>query len=289
MTWKQIIARFTGMKRMIFPHPLREHAFLLKGEYHSWAEARDNSFGYEDADLVERVATHNKVREDLGERGFLLGDRELQILSALMVAANHLSKRDLEIIDIGGELGGYYRSLSRFFSQNLNWTVLETEAMASKGNELFSTTSLSFTHDETILSKRRDQLDIILASGVLQCLQNPAVFFEQICEANAPYIIVSVLPLITKRKDILTCRLVKTDSYEESYPLWIFSKARWIEILQHRYVIMYQWQVSKSDTLSDGTTVNYSGFLLERKPIIEGDHRYGTNEPNETRSHFGGR
>lgn len=271
---KSLIKKFVppilmDAKRAMLSPKRRLCGYFLKGSFASWSDALQASSGYAAPDLVDRVAERNLAQARAcveGETTF--EERDVQILSSLLVAANRTEKTSLHVVDLGGALGGFYRSLQRVWPSKvrLRWTVLETETMAAKGNELFASEALSFIHDDSYLERNRDGVDIVLASGVLQCLEKPHVIFDGIAKCGAKHCIVSILPLIDRASDILTMRIVRGTDYEESYPLWAFSEPQWLDVLQRHHTILMRWKVTNpADVLDDGTRVACHGFLLERK------------------------
>jgi putative methyltransferase (TIGR04325 family) len=245
-----------------------EEAYLLRGEFSSWKHALENANGYEDPLLVRRVVERNLTSlQAVLDGDVSISHREQQILSAMFVALSRLNKLDFRVLDFGGELGFFYWSLKRFLNGNHNlcWTVLETEAMARQGAQLFASENLHFIADQSILSQQQDQIDVVLASGALQCVEDPAGMFQRLANTNAPYMIISIFPMISAARDVLTVRVLNSLFCNETYPLWMFSESVWRGILNSRHRVVMEWRLDKFDTLESGSPVRYFGFLLERR------------------------
>ena len=230
----------------------------LRRPFEFWDEAMRHCSGYEDPKLIENIVQRN-VAED-GPGRLVLTDRDLQIVSAVLVAANRSRKTAIHVLDFGGELGSFFRTLVRLAACGpiTKWTVIETLAMIEKGRALFAKHGLDFRDS----LKGGDPADIVLASGSLQCVENPRATFEELALAGADQIVLSIVPLIPQPSDVLTARPRQGG---HSYPLWMFSELRFRAMISHRHNIVAEWDVPKEDTLHDGTNVRYYGFLIETK------------------------
>lgn len=239
----------------------------LRGDYTSWDAALEIAQGYEDIGLIERVAARNIADAKRFATGdFSIQEREAQVFTALLVSMQRLGRRG-RIVDLGGEMGGFYRSLRRFLGHNLDWIVIETPAMVAVARELFTADGLTFTHDIAALLENKS--DIVLASGVLQSLQHPHQMMSRIENSGAPFVVLTVHPFIGGDQDRLTVRTVTTPEYVKSYPLWMFSKVRWFEEWGHFKIVM-EWSIDKADILENGEPVRYVGMLLSRPPLSQG-------------------
>jgi putative methyltransferase (TIGR04325 family) len=223
----------------------------LEGRYATWDQAVSETLGYEDHSLVERAA------QKLQGWSLELTERDFQIAAAIMSATLELGKKDIHVVDYGGELGRYYFSTRSIVpsSIELRWTVVETPSMVSIGKSRYENDELSFSTDRQLLSSA----DVVCASGVLQCLENPREVFR---EVHAPYICVTIFPFISETKDVLTARFTRVPGHKESYPIWLFSDT-WMDLFQMNHEIVMQWGLDKSDEF-EGRSVRYKGFLLRR-------------------------
>jgi putative methyltransferase (TIGR04325 family) len=243
-----------------------KHGLFLHGLFSMWSEAAEKAAGYRDSALIERVAARNVMESKVAERQHHgLSDRDAQIFSAILIAVANLElTRPVEVLDFGGEMGGVFRALARLLKKRLLcWTVLETTEMATRATAAFRRDDLNFTSDDTVLTKG---FDIVLASGSLHCVDDPTTMFRRFINTNASYMILNILPLVRSLdRDFATVRIVRSDTYEESYPLWLFSENVWRRRLEEEFRIVMEWSVAKTDYLKSGEAVCYQGFLLERK------------------------
>jgi putative methyltransferase (TIGR04325 family) len=209
------------------------------------------------------VVARNLKEEKAGADGrVFFSDRELQVYAALSTVFSRIRSRPLRVLDWGGELGAYQRSLKGLWGENnaVHWTVLETPTMAAAGTRHFSTKDLEFTSNRSVLT---NGCDVVLASGVLQCLEDPAAAWTELSASSCPYIILTIFPLIARARDVLTVRGSGAKGSRGDYPLWVFSEAAWRIAFSSKYRIVMEWALDKNDRLQSGDPVKYRGFLLE--------------------------
>ena len=244
-----------------------EYGLFLRGQFPTWSEASAKAVGYTDSNLIERVAIRNVNQSRIAEWGHhSLSDRDAQIFSAILIAVANLgATRPIRVLDFGGEMGGFFRDLTPLLLEKnlMQWTVLETPEMAAKAMAAFRQENLTFTSDHSVFA---NNFEIILASGSLHCVEDPTTMFRRFINTNASYMVMNTLPLVRSiSRDFATVRIVRTDTYQESYPLWLLSEPVWRRRLNEDFQILMEWSVAKTDQLESGEAVSYQGFLLERR------------------------
>lgn len=231
--------------------------------YTTWREATEQCGSYEDTALIESVFRRNLSGQTA--EPVVLTDRDLQVLAAVFLALARTGLPDNRVVDYGGEFGGFYRTMRRL-SANLpisKWTVVETPKMIERA-AVFAEGALEFISDIP------SRAEIILASGALQCVEDPARVFQRLAATNATAVILSIVPLVSKVRHTITA-----GTGSRNYPLWMFSDHLFRRMIDKNFTIIAEWDVPKHDTMHDNTSVRYGGFLLERKPELPPRHPTG--------------
>lgn len=225
----------------------------LLDPFPSWQAAVAACSGYEDENLIRSIRERNLAEQ--AAEPIELTDRDMQMFTALLVAIQRINKPDIRVIDFGGELGGFYRTLIALADKApiAQWTVVETPAMVAAGAQ-FQSETLTFS-----TTMPAAKADIIIASGVLQCVENPRRILADFIHNNADYVIISIHPFIPGNRDLVTARPERPN-----YPLWMFSESSFRDFIRPQYKSVAEWTVPKDDVLPDGTKIRYRGMLLTR-------------------------
>lgn len=208
-----------------------EGAYGFFGDFSSWAEARQQSDGYDAAQILEKVCTSTlKVKNGqcAYERDSVCFDQIqhewieplAKCLSLLALEYNN----SLNIIDFGGSLGSTYFTLRNMLSKlsNAHWNVIEQSHFVEKGNALIADAVLKFYSSVEECLKISDS-KILLLSGVIQYIENPYQLLDQLVTNNFDYIIFDRTPFINRNHDRLTIQYVPPGIYAASYPCWFFT------------------------------------------------------------------
>lgn len=251
------LARFLGAD--IVP----SSRYSLRGNFQSWQEASRKAVGYQDAELVAAAVRRNREERPANGQAFWR-DREIQIFSALSFAMERLAPVAdvIRVLDFGGEMGALHRLYREAWKRNdVRWTVLETPAMSAAGKANFEDPYLQFTDDPERLAGNSD---ILIASGVLQCLENPSEIWSRIAGSETSFVILTIFPTAIIERDALTVRGEDPSTGLGDYPLWVFSSEKWLTTFRETHEMLMEWKVDKSDRLETGEEVSYSGFLMKK-------------------------
>jgi putative methyltransferase (TIGR04325 family) len=99
------------------------------------------------------------------------------------------------------------------------------------------------------------------AAGVLQYLEQPHVWLEEVIDAGFQTILLDRTALTDGQHDRLTIQRVGSSIYPASYPAWFFARARLLEAFRGSYELVEEFDAIDRANLS-GT--RYKGFLFER-------------------------
>lgn len=207
------------------------------GDYKNWEELVAMSGGYEAKtilDITKNSLLKIKNGEAVYERDSVLFDKKLypfSIISALLYAAVEC-KGSLNVLDFGGSLGSTYYQVRDLIppSVKLQWSVVEQKEYVTCGKDLFENEILQFhyTIKESLSSKKAD---VLILSSVIQYLEKPHDFLNEIKEYGFKYIILDRTSFIKNdQPDRLTLQIVPVHIYEALYPAWFFNERK---LMQH--------------------------------------------------------
>ena len=227
------------------------------------------SNGYNADNILQKVlAASLRVKEGdaLFERDSVLFYEKKycwELLAALMwIAAQY--DGSLNIIDFGGSLGStYYQNKSFLDSlKHIQWNVVEQPSFVQKGQQSFESESLRFYRsiDECMQSSQKE-LQAILLSGVLQCLEQPYSLLMEIIERKIRYIVVDRTGFtLHNRKDRLTVQIVHPQIYRGSYPCWFFNEAKFLRFFSESGYVL-RGDFFTSDVANIPSV--FKGFIFE--------------------------
>jgi putative methyltransferase (TIGR04325 family) len=205
---------------------------VFSGDYPDWATASARCKGYDDEAILASVieATRAVVRgEALYERDSQLSDRieySWPLLASLLRVASE--SKPLRVIDFGGSLGSSLRQNHRYLSGlSLQWKIVEQSRFVDAGRREFTTDTLSFF--ETISEAAATGVDVVIAAGVLNHIENPDDVLRQILECGAPYLIIDRTMVVDEPRDVIAIQRVPARIYEATYPVRKFGHADFIQ------------------------------------------------------------
>jgi putative methyltransferase (TIGR04325 family) len=224
---------------------LRRPGFF--GDYATFADAVAASNGYSSPDITSHTARSIPTGD-----GIHVGLRGQQVLAAFAA----IGAGRLRVLDVGGANAGYYFMLRRWLPP-CEWTVLETaemcEAMRSTG------IPVEYVSDADHLP---NDFDVVMMSGVLQCLTEPYDALRQF-GMKGRYAILNRIPLIDR--DRITIQRVRNTSYAASYPAWFFNRQVFMHEVSRFADIVMRWDVTEDCVYLDGRRVCFQGMLIERR------------------------
>lgn len=201
------------------------------GNYPNWQIAKEQAGGYDSDIILDKVRESTlKVKngEAVYERDSVIFDEieySWPLLAGIMwIAAQNDSK--LDIIDFGGALGSSYYQNRKFLNEleHFSWNIVEQDHFVECGRESFENDQLHFfnTIDKCIESV--GTVNVMLLSSVIQYLESPYRFIEEMIKYRIPFIVLDRTSLNIESKDVLTIQRVRESIYKASYPCWFFDK-----------------------------------------------------------------
>lgn len=175
---------------------LMGRGITFTSEFSSWAEARKRCDGYDDATILERVMAATLAVRD-GRAAFRRDATIIEaaqppfpVLTMLLWAALQRGG-SLSVLGFGGALGSSYFQYRPFFSETtrLSWMVVEQPHFVDAGRRDFQDGILGFqyTLDDTWATSTPE---LVLISGVLQYLPDPAGMVTQIVNRLPAFVVI---------------------------------------------------------------------------------------------------
>jgi putative methyltransferase (TIGR04325 family) len=245
------------------------------GNYQSWDTLTSISGGYEANTILDKTRDallKVKNGEAVYERDSVLFDKKVYpypLISALLYAAVD-ADQTLNVIDFGGSLGSTYYQVRDFIPEavNLHWSVVEQENYVRCGQELFEDDTLKF-HYTIRESLASNKADVLLLSGVLQYLEKPYAFIQEVLNYNFKYIIIDRTAFINENEaDRLTLQIVPPEIYEARYPAWFFNEKKFVSQFPnyHFKAEFTSYVEGEQEMKIDGQPAGYDkGFFLVRR------------------------
>lgn len=242
---------------------LKKKGYRWYGNYQSFEEAKAKSTGYESADIIQKTLSNNKKEIQQND---VSNVTNMQLICSVFICINHIQNKSINILDFGGATGFHYKLIKNYLSSaiKLKYTICETKELVKKATAIFSTNELSFIDD--ISDYHDSKPDIVMISGTLQYLDEPASVLETLIKLDPKFIIVNRFPVIYSSNDRLTIQHVPKSVYNGSYPCWFFSLPKWESILKNykQYYLMIKWDTKSEYVFLDGKKVYYVGYMLKR-------------------------
>lgn len=236
------------------------------GHYTSWAAARQQCKGYDDAAILEKVRASTlavKDRTDLFERDGRISEHPSRswpmLAQVLRVAAMH--GNTLKVLDVGGSLGSVYFQHRALLShiRPLRWCVVEQAHYVRTGNADIAIEELKFYPDPESMIGAEGMPDVLLLSCVLPYVESPYEFLDKMMQLKVPVMIVDDTYFNPAPGDRLTIQKVPPVYYEASYPAWFLDHEKVKALVSTRYMIETEYSNEQSLYLY-GEKVEYRGF-----------------------------
>jgi putative methyltransferase (TIGR04325 family) len=247
--------------------------------YSSYQEAMqdtENPDGYELDNIVKlEFLRTKKIKEELEQPDYIkISDVDLKGRVSLSAFVN---KKKITVIDLGGGCGRHYFFKRKLLAPDieLNWYVVETPAMCNYGKSL-ENGELRFRDNLADTIKEAGHIDMVYASGVLQCVDKPWEFLDFITSCKADFIFFHRLALSNK-KDVTVIHkysLSWNGTYQlpegvedriVAYPFSFIEKKRFFETLQKTYSILMEFSEQSGVFPVKGEELTGLGLLCKLK------------------------
>lgn len=236
---------------------MSERKYGYFGNYKSWQEAMKDSTGYDNPIILEKVKNailKVKSGEAVYERDSVLFDKieySYPLLAYLLYIAS-ANNNKLNVVDFGGSLGSTYFQCRKFMNhlKQLKWSIVEQKHFVACGQQLFEDDVLTF-YDTFGECYRAENPNVVLLSGVLQCLENPYGVLSEIMSCGVEYLVFDRTPFIDQ-SDRITVQIVPPEIYESVYPIWFFNHELFHRFFDGKYELLDETDSFEEAQLEDG-------------------------------------
>lgn len=250
MALGQLIKKFVPPVMKDFVKYLRREKYLYYfGEFSSFVEAEQECLfgGYTAPNIIDQVdAATQQVRngEALYEQDgicFYEVNNNYELLAALLYVKASLGR--LSVLDFGGALGSTYFRYRKLLEEiEATWCVVEQKHYIDRGREKVPEIPFYYTMDEALESP--DCPNVLLLSGVLQYLDEPYRWFEDMLSKGFAYIILdeTAFNIDEKAKNQIMLQHVPANIYKAIYPVNLLGQNELNAFIgQAGYEIAWEW------------------------------------------------
>lgn len=234
---------------------------------------------YEEAELIEVIFKKTKrFSENLKSEVIPIWETAAYSLLSVINPIIESKANQITVLDFGGACGAHYFHLRSLIDKSLklNWVVIETPTMVKYAKEL-ETTELSFFDNFAEGINKIGKVDLLHASGTLQCVDNPQKYLEEIIRCNAKWLLFNRLGLNKLDRDIVTIHSSKLswngigelpEGYIDrwiKYPFNFQSEAKFLNVLEEKYSIVAKFNDQSGMYAVDGEEIVGYGLLCKLK------------------------
>lgn len=231
----------------------------------TWAQAESLSKGYDDERLMQELSRLPSGRVD-SQLSDHLGVRYVELLAAIATAVLNQGPTHLRVLDVGGGDANMFKAIEHIIGGWISeWVVLETPACAARFECGDRDPRLRWT--AALDSVESDTWDVVLISGALQYLPDPAQSLRRFAETSNNVIVMRT-PLHDGAEHVPAVQRPRGSGYVEadsSMPVWFLSRDRLLSSVQDKATIVYQWETQSEAWSFSGRILNLSGFVLRAK------------------------
>ncbi|HXU26888.1 MAG TPA: methyltransferase, TIGR04325 family, partial [Bacteroidia bacterium] len=236
------------------------------GDFKNWNEALAQSSGWDSSKILKKVKqTSLQVKNGLAvyEQDGVVFDKQKYDFPVLAGFLRAVNNKSICLVDFGGSLGSHYHQMKSFFPKDIKikWNIVEQKAYVDCGKKEFENDELKFYYSVKDCKMEGDK-DLFFSSGVIQYLENPYKFIEEIVGFGFKNIVLDRVFFIANSPDRIV--LQKADPsvfYDASFPAWILNEDKFINKFLSKYTLVSDFKSEDADNKIDGIRVYHKGFI----------------------------
>ncbi|CAN4273384.1 Putative methyltransferase, LIC12133 family [Methylophilaceae bacterium] len=240
------------------------------GTYPNWQAAEKEAIGYDADEILQKVIEKTRLvvsGEVAYERDGIAFDEPVYCypLIALLLRVTTENNNKLTVLDFGGSLGSTYYQCRSFLQgvSVLKWGVVEQSHFVEAGKMHFANEILSF-HNSFDDFSAKFQPNVVILSGVLQCLSEPFVVLEKAIIGEADYIVIDRTPFIDEGDTVLTLQKVPKHIVDSSYPVWLFNEVEFKNVFFGKFSEIATFDAIDSTIGYGRLKANFKGIMFKR-------------------------
>lgn len=235
----------------------------------NWEQARQESQGYEETDLVSTLTARAEVERPWAQvdGGAYVQARELELINALqMVVSLSKNPETLDVADVGGG-NGYMASMARqrMQFQRFQWTIFESKAVSDSYQRFESESEVFWRENDEQYFDR--VFDVAIISCTLHYLSEPQALLDFLSE-KSQYLLLMRVPLVDEPEDIPTIQHPVDGIYASvnaHWPAWFLSRTRFDASLKEVGDVVFRWTTPTEVWQFEGEPIILEGVLLRTK------------------------
>lgn len=215
------------------------------GKYETFEQAVENSVGYDDAAIFEKVKRSTLAvlhGEAVFERdSFLFYEKEINYNLMMYLQKIYIENGYLNVCDWGGALGSTYMQHRELLEKmSCRWDIIEQEHFVEFGKNNIKLNGLGFL--KSLGDQDNDiHYNCFLLSSVLQYLDHPEEIVKKIINEQPEYIIV-------ERNPVSDCHHIWIENvhepiYEAAYACCVFDRKEFVDMFCKggKYELIDRW------------------------------------------------
>ncbi len=232
-------------------------------------EAQKKCSGY-DSDIIFSKVKESLLKvkngEAVFERDSVIFNKiqySFPLLSGLSIVALKNNGK-LNVLDFGGSLGSsYFQNKNKFKDiSEFNWCIVEQPHFVKEGLKTFADANLHFFYDVKSCMNNYT-IDVLLLASVLQYLEEPYLFLDEMFEKQIEYIIIDRTPIFTIGEDRITIQRVPKNIYDAKYPCRILNEQKLVNYISKYYDLVFDFESPKRMNLNNAILKAY--FFKRKK------------------------
>lgn len=240
------------------------------GNYATWDEASSKSSGYNSEAIFDKVRSallSVKRGEAQFERDSVLLEKAEYPERILTFFRNVSGENNsLQVVDFGGSLGSSYFLYRNLLPEvaDINWSIVEQRHFVDEGKRHFEDDSMTFYYNLEDAASANGT-SVLLLSGVVQYLEDPYRFIDEVMKLGFQHIVVDRTAFIKKRNEIITIQNVPESIYEASYPAWFLNERKFTNAFERKYSRISEFDSEISlPSVVNNKRVYWKGFIFVR-------------------------
>jgi len=147
--------------------------------------------------------------------------------------------------------------------QDVRWSVVEQAHFVQAGRQHIQDDRLVFysTIAECVTVEKPN---VVLLSSVMQYLEKPYTILDELIRCDVDIILIDRTSFYNGEEDLIAVQKVAEVIYPASYPLWIFSKKKFISHLSKFSLVTEKLSPEGFVAFASGS-FSFSGLVLSRK------------------------
>jgi len=177
----------------------------------------------------------------------------LASLQRVLLAAGRLG-----VMDFGGGMGTTYNYVRPLLPGDWRWSIVEQPAFAEAGRAAWAGRDGPQFFDDITACLATTTPNLVLLSGVLQCLEHPWTIVDELAAAGIEWVIVDRTPVVDDGPTRAFVQVVPPSIYPARLPTWVFNERELLDAFRV-YETVYEFT-----SPFDPESPPHKGFLLRR-------------------------